>query len=148
MKHGYHNILIGHDSNGLNTMQYDDIENVSKNRGLKSDRPVAKQDISFNDRLKTRKKYSIDCSGCSDFSVTSLLSRSIMKTMSMRITVRRNISYTNIPRVGDPVLFQPTTLPYLSYAGNYILEVSDYVISRSDIDNWDALCYLTMFRTT
>ena len=129
-------------------LQYDDVVSVSKNQGVKPKRDVAKKDISFNSVLEARKKYSIGTTGFSTGLVSSSLSRGIMKTMSMRISVRRNISYTNVPRVGEPVLFQPTTIPYLTYAGNYILEVSDYMISRSDTDNWDALCYLTMFRTT
>ena len=53
-----------------------------------------------------------------------------------------------IVKIGNPVDFVPTIFEYQSYRGKYILNSSDFILSRETSDNWDSVCHLTLFRTS
>ena len=146
LKTAYNVVYTSHPSNDLYYHIGNNLENMIKNGGIYD----KNSKIKFNEGLKSRKRYYHDVSGCSNLRTKwtdSLVSEKMTNLTGIKITLKRNILLENIIKIGEPVDFRPLILDYQRYGGKYYLAISDFQLTREQSDNWDGLCYLTLFRT-
>jgi hypothetical protein len=145
LKYGYSNLHITHPSSSIYDLKSGNVDTIATSFGISN----ANKSLIFNPLLMGRKKYAYSTSGeRGNDVVTSEFSSNIAKLSTLQMTVKRDIKIDNIIRVGEPVIFEPTTLEYLRYRGKYILESYDLQLSMAGSDNWDSLCQIRMFRAT
>ena len=136
LQHGYSNGYITHPTNNLYRLYADNADDISN-----------RDSVTFHPSLKARKKYYHSSSDDDRSILTSHMASNYRRVTRLKLSLRRNIQFKNVMKIGEPVEFRPSTFEYQTYRGKYTLETSDYILSRQDTDNWDAVCMLTMFRT-
>jgi len=139
---GYNTVDVTHPSNDLYHNIVNNIEEVSTKEGILCDN----SEIKLHPNLKTRKRYIHDHSGDqTEENFTSRISDMNRRFSGLRISLRRNVFFQNVVKLGEPVEFKPLHFDYQRYRGKYFLGISDLRYERSD--NWECVCKLTIYRT-
>jgi len=145
LKHGYDILQVTHPDNSIYKLRYSNMDTIAEQYGIFTET----KKLEYNGILRARKKYYYTTSGDrGDDVVNTYGSVAIMKTLVIRLKLRRNIRMKTAFNVGEPCLFEPTVMEHLRYRGKYVLDSVDYRLDRMDGDNWTAECVLSMFRTS
>jgi hypothetical protein len=145
VENGFNRVFTTHPPNDLYQHFSETIGNIATTKGVFEGSSGAK----MHPNVRIRKRYTHNIGGVSNSALaTTAVSNDIRSMLGMGITIRRNIRMIPIVKIGNPVDFVPTIFEYQSYRGKYILNSSDFILSRETSDNWDSVCHLTLFRTS
>lgn len=102
--------------------------------------------IDHHPFLKARKKYYSNITSFSTSTVKNTVDSNFKDLVKLNVTLGGTLLMKNLVKVGEPVELKPKNVLYMPYQGKYILDSSDYFLTREESNNWTASCKLVLFR--
>jgi len=160
VNYGYHNLMITHPRSDLYYIIQKNGPTAIEENGIWHDN----KDTKYYQQMKHRKMYSTDSVGFEELGYTAKYSPSPLSNrlgdhfkdmFSIRFALRRNVSLRYVMQCGEvckvTVDSKHEMTPGKNYSGSYIVETSDITLDKEPTgnggDNYDAVCFITAFRS-